>query len=78
METSKQMKPPLSLSDKQLSMLRMASKSIPVDRREMFLEDLAKQLTGEPTDQALMASINAQMDRLPSGHFFTDSKPNNK
>ena len=38
---------PLSLSDEQLSMLRMASKAIPVAQRDKFLRSVASQLVGE-------------------------------
>ena len=66
---------PLSLSDRPLHLLQSAAKAVPAERRELFLQDVAKHLTSEPSDPAVVAAINAQLDRIPSGHFFIDSKP---
>ena len=74
---SKQTHPrPLSLSDRQLHLLQNAARAVPSASREMFLADVAKHLTPEPSDAAVQSAINAMLDRLPSGHFFmTDAKP---
>jgi hypothetical protein len=59
---------PLSLSDCQLRFLIEAAKAVPVHRREAFLQQVAAHLAAEPTDQAVQAALNAQLDRL--SHSF--------
>jgi hypothetical protein len=68
---------PLSLSDRQLHLLQSAAKGVPVARRELFLQSVARHLTAEPTDEAVIAALNAQLDRLPR-FFSCDSKGANK
>jgi hypothetical protein len=57
---------PLSLSDRQLRLVQQAAKAVPVNRRDDFLQKLAAHLTSEPSDAAVQAALNAQMDRI--GH----------
>jgi hypothetical protein len=64
----------LSLSDRQLRLVQNAAKAIPANRRDEFLQKLAAHLTSDPSDAAVQAALNAQLDRLPA-YYFTDSKP---
>jgi hypothetical protein len=66
------MSKPLSLTDRQLGLVQAAAKAVPVQRRDAFLQSVAKQLAAEPTDQAVMAAVNAQMDRI--SNYLCDSK----
>jgi hypothetical protein len=66
---------PLSLSDRQLYLLRQAAKAIPIQQRENWLSDVAKRLTGEPSDAAVMQAINVQYDRTHV--YLTDSMSKN-
>ena len=57
---------PLSLSDRQLRLLQNAARSVPVDRRDAFVRGVASHLCNEPSDIAVEAAINAQLDLIPS------------
>jgi hypothetical protein len=61
----------LSLSDRQLRLLQDAARAVPPRQREQFLQKVANHLAEEPSDSAVIAAINAQLDRLPV--FLTDS-----
>jgi hypothetical protein len=63
----------LSLSDRQLRLLQDAARAVPPRQREQFLQKVANHLAEEPSDSAVIAAINAQLDRLPV--FLTDSAP---
>ncbi len=65
---------PLSLSDRQLRLVLNASKAVPIQQRESFLQKVVAHLSAEPTDDAVTAALNAQLDRLPR-YFLCDSKP---
>lgn len=65
---------PLSLSDRQLHLLQSAAKAVPVERRELFLQSVARHLTAEPTDEAVIATLNAQLDCLPRFKYATAKK----
>jgi hypothetical protein len=52
----------LALSDKQLALLQRAAASLPVGERDHFLQSVAAHLTGAPTDDAMIAAINAALD----------------
>ena len=66
----------LALTDKQLNLLRTAARAVPVEKREAFLTDVSQHLRGpEVSDHAVAAAINAMMNRIPQGHYFTDSRP---
>jgi len=52
----------LALSDKQLALLQRAARSLPVGERDHFLQSVAAHLTGAPTDDAVIAAINAALD----------------
>ena len=52
----------LALSDKQLALLQRAAASLPVGERDHFLRSVAEHLSGQPTDDAVIAAINAALD----------------
>jgi hypothetical protein len=52
----------LALSDKHIGLLQRAAASLPVGERDHFLRAVAARLTGAPTDDALIAAINAALD----------------
>jgi hypothetical protein len=52
----------LALSDKQLALLQRAAASLPVGERHYFLQSVAAHLSGQPTDDAVTAAINAALD----------------
>jgi hypothetical protein len=64
---------PLSLSDDQLDMIRLAAETLPPLGRTEFLERVASHLGAEPTDHAVQCAIDAQLavGRLPV--FLCDS-----
>jgi hypothetical protein len=51
----------LALSDKQLALLQRAA-PLPVGERDHFLQSAAAHLSGQPTDDAVIAAINAALD----------------
>jgi hypothetical protein len=55
---------PLSLSDRQLRLVTAAAKAVPQSRRDSFLKEVARHLTSEPSDAAVLAALNVQLDRL--------------
>jgi len=57
-------RPPLALTDRQLNLLKNAAKAVPPRQREEFLQTVSRHLFGEPSDNALVAALNAQLDRL--------------
>ncbi len=65
---------PVSLSDRQLRLVLNASKAVPIERRELFLQKVTSHLSADPTDDAVVAALNAQLDALPR-YFLCDSKP---
>ena len=52
----------LALSDKQLGLLQRAAASLAVEERDHFLQAVAAHLSGQPTDDAVIAAINAALD----------------
>jgi hypothetical protein len=56
--------PPLALTDRQMRLVRHAAQAVPVQRRAEFLQRLAAHLTSRPTDAAVQAALNAQLDAL--------------
>jgi hypothetical protein len=60
---------PLSLSDRQMHLPRTAAKAVPVEKRDEFLQTVSKHLFGEPSDSALVAALNAQLDRLSHAYL---------
>src|SRR5438445_12136793 len=46
----------LALSDKQLALLQRAAASLPVGERDHFLQSVAAHLSGQPTDDAVIAA----------------------
>jgi hypothetical protein len=55
---------PLALTDRQLRFVTRAAKSVPAKRRSEFLQSLARHLTPAPSDAAVQAALNAQLDAL--------------
>jgi hypothetical protein len=62
---------PLSLSDRQLALVRNAARAVPVSARDLFLQNVARHLAGEPS--AVTEAINNVLDRVPV--FLNDSAP---
>jgi hypothetical protein len=60
----------LSLSDRQLQLVKAAAASVPVERRDTFLKQIAHQLRGDPGDAAVAQAINIGLDRV---HAFDNS-----
>jgi hypothetical protein len=54
----------LSLSDRQMALVKAAAASVPVQHRDVFLKQIAHQLTGQPGDLAVAAAINNALDRV--------------
>ena len=65
----------LALTDRQLRLITDAAKAVPVNRRDEFLQRLARHLTPEPSDAAVQSAVNAQLDALP--HVFLCDSNNN-
>jgi len=72
------MKRPLSLSDRQLQLVRDAARSLllSLPLRDQFLQGVAARLTGEPSAAAVTQAINIVLDRTPV--FLNDSAPTKK
>ena len=64
---------PLALSDHQLDLIKQAARALPVSERDLFLQNVARHLAGEPSDGAIMQAINNVLDRVPV--FLTDAQP---
>jgi hypothetical protein len=56
---------PLSLTDRQLTLVRNAARAMPVNARDQFLRDVASHLADTPSDAAVMMAINVTYDRVP-------------
>jgi hypothetical protein len=54
---------PLALTDAQMRAVQRAAASLPVAGRSEFLEQVARQLSGQPSDAAVMQAINVVLDR---------------
>lgn len=67
---------PLALTDRQLRLVQNTARAIPVTRREEFLQRVASHLTSEPSDEAVQAALNAQLDRVPV--YLNDAASTNK
>ena len=59
----------LSLSDRQLRIVQQHAASLPVQLRDAYLRQIADQLTGQPSDLAVEAAVNAALDRV---HAFNN------
>jgi hypothetical protein len=55
---------PLALTDRQMRFVTSAAKAVPIKRRNEFLQGLARHLTPAPSDAAVQAALNVQMDLL--------------
>ena len=68
------MKRALALTDQQLRLVERAARSLPVARRDQFLQAVAAQLVGTPADPAVEQAVNVALDRVQPV-FLCDSKP---
>jgi hypothetical protein len=57
------MKDAIALTDFQLGLVRRAAAALPVEQRADYLQGVAVLLAGQPTNDAVMAAINAVLDR---------------
>jgi hypothetical protein len=57
---------PLALTDRQLRLVTRAAQAVPPAQRDEFLRALARHLVAEPSDYAVAAALNAQLDKLTS------------
>ncbi len=66
---------PIALSDTQLALVRDAARAVPVSERDAFLQGIARHLGTGPSDDSVVAAIDAQLaiNRLPT--FLCDSTP---
>jgi hypothetical protein len=53
---------PLRLTDRQMRLVQSAARAVPMGRRDELLRRLARHLTSEPSDAAVLAALNAQLD----------------
>ena len=63
----------LSLTDRQLQLVKNAARAVPVNARDGFLQDVAARQADEPSDAAVMQAINVVFDRVPV--FLNDAQP---
>ena len=68
------MKRALALTDQQLRLVQRAARSLPVARRDSFLQAVAAQLAGTPADPAVEQAVNVALDQ-EQPVFLCDSKP---
>lgn len=59
---------PVSFSDAQMREIKRHAKALPVEKREIFLQTIADNLTGEVSDAAVWIAINNSLDRLVAIH----------
>ena len=52
----------LSLSDRQMSLVKSAAKSLPVGLRDKYLQTVAGLLANEPSDFAVSCAVNRALD----------------
>jgi hypothetical protein len=66
---------PLSLSDRQLLLIKEAAHTILPSARAAFLEGVARRLGSQPSDEALQHAISEALavNRIPQ--FLCDAKP---
>jgi hypothetical protein len=57
---------PLALSNRQLRLVQRTALAVAPPQRDAFLHAVARHLTAEPSDYAVQAALNAQLDRLPN------------
>jgi hypothetical protein len=55
----------LSLTDRQLQLVKDAARAVPVNARDGFLQDVARRLADEPSDAAVAQAVNVTLDRVP-------------
>jgi hypothetical protein len=66
---------PLSLTDHQLRAIKRAATRVPVKARDEFLQAVARQLAGEPSDAAVQAAIDVQLTLGRTPEFVCDTSP---
>jgi hypothetical protein len=47
-----------------MKLVTNAARAVPLDRRDEFLKEVAAHLLPEPSDDAVKAALNVQLDRL--------------
>lgn len=55
---------PLTLTDRQARLVQRAATSLPALHRDEFLQRVARHLTSEPSDAAVLAAVNHQLDLM--------------
>jgi hypothetical protein len=68
---------PIGLTDRQLRLIETAARAVPVRKRDEFLQKLAKHLGPEPSDAAVQAALNAQLDRI-THHYLSIANSESK
>ena len=63
---------PLALTDIQLEIVQRAARSLPVEQRDRFLEQIASQLRDQPGTAAVEVAVNRALVALQPV-FFCDS-----
>jgi hypothetical protein len=63
MRANVQIPKPLALTDRQLRLIQTAARAVPVERRDLFLQNVAEHLTSERTDSAVSPDWGAR--RVP-------------
>jgi hypothetical protein len=53
------------LTPAQRAEINSAARTLPANQREHFFDNVGRRLGAEPTDEAVIAALNAQLDRLP-------------
>jgi hypothetical protein len=61
--------PPLALTDRQMGLIQHVARAVPIQYRDELLQRLARRLTPEPSDAAVLAALNIELDMLttPTG-----------
>jgi hypothetical protein len=54
----------LALTDRQMRMVQQHAAALQLQLRDVFLRQIGNQLTGEPSDFAVEAAVNAALDRI--------------
>lgn len=68
----------LNLSHRQRGLVESAARSVPVACRNDFKCRVLGHLFGEPSDAAVLAAVNAALDRLPTFFLQDSDQTNNK
>jgi len=63
----------LALTEDQMRLVERAARGLAVEARDGFLKTVADHLTGDPSDDAVVAAVNVALDRLAL--FLCDGAP---